>query len=126
MRCAQIDLVPEEELVKLEQRISGLNAGADVIRTKHCSVPLDKLLGRGCFNSRQWQGLDEALDGAAQSGSHSAGAAGIGHLRLHDSHVGTVCLQVQEPLDLTKYANLAVLQIPRCVTQSNGPQALGT
>ncbi|KAK9813905.1 hypothetical protein WJX73_004240 [Symbiochloris irregularis] len=99
----KIDLMPEEELTKLEQRISGLNAGADIIRTQRCSVPLDKLLGRGCFNSSQWQGLGEALDGAAQSEAQgAAGEADIDRLHLHDSHVGTVCLQAPEPVDLTK------------------------
>ena len=50
----QIDLVPEEELTELEQRIGSLNAGADIVRTQRCSVPLDKLLGLAApwFSSR--------------------------------------------------------------------------
>jgi G3E family GTPase len=52
----KIDLVPADEVDKLEARIKGMNAAAKIYRTKDALVDLDKVLNVGGFN------LDRALE----------------------------------------------------------------
>ncbi len=46
----KVDLVPAAELARVEQRIRSLNAFAQVHQTRHCDVPLDRVLDRGAFD----------------------------------------------------------------------------
>ncbi len=52
----KIDLVPEEELNQLENRIRSMNAAAKIYRTKNAVVEMDKILNVGGFD------LDRALE----------------------------------------------------------------
>ena len=52
----KIDLVPADEVDKLEARIKGMNAAAKIYRTKDALVDLDHVLNVGGFN------LDRALE----------------------------------------------------------------
>ena len=46
----KVDLVPAAELARVEQRIRAINAFAQVYQTRHCDVPLDRVLDRGAFD----------------------------------------------------------------------------
>merc|ERR1711991_1234056 len=44
------DLVTEEQLSKVEHALRSLNGGAELHRTTHSNVPVDKVLGTGRFS----------------------------------------------------------------------------
>jgi G3E family GTPase len=52
----KIDLVPAEDLGRLEARIKYMNAAAQIYRTEHASIAMDSILNIGGFN------LDRALE----------------------------------------------------------------
>ena len=76
----------EEELQGVEAAIQALNGSAEIIRTQRCKVPLDSLLGRGCFSP--------------SARVSDAGGAHGGH--VHDAGVGSVCLRLAEPVCLDR------------------------
>jgi G3E family GTPase len=49
----KIDLVCENELLRLEARIRALNATAPILRTSHAKVDLESILGIGAFNAQR-------------------------------------------------------------------------
>ena len=81
----KIDLVTEEELTKLEDRIRGMNALAKIHRTRDAQVEMDALLGVSAFDLNNALQIDpDFLDEAAHE---------------HDETVGSVALVESGELD---------------------------
>ena len=49
----KVDLVPENELQALEERVRGLNATAPILRSSHAKVDLEHILGIGAFGAQR-------------------------------------------------------------------------
>ncbi|NEQ52846.1 MAG: GTP-binding protein [Leptolyngbya sp. SIO3F4] len=81
----KIDLVTEEELEKLEQRIRGMNALAKIHRTRDAQIEMDALLGVSAFDLNNALQIDpDFLDETAHE---------------HDETVGSVALVESGELD---------------------------
>ncbi|MEM6255742.1 MAG: GTP-binding protein [Cyanobacteria bacterium P01_D01_bin.156] len=81
----KIDLVTEEELTKLEDRIRGMNALAKVHRTRDAQIEMDSLLGVSAFDLNNALQIDpDFLDETAHE---------------HDETVGSVALVESGELD---------------------------
>ena len=53
----KVDLVQENELQALEQRVRGLNATAPILRSSHAKVDLENILGIGAFHAQRGAAL---------------------------------------------------------------------
>ncbi|MEM0979597.1 MAG: GTP-binding protein [Cyanobacteria bacterium P01_H01_bin.58] len=81
----KIDLVTEEELTKLEQRIRGMNALAKIHRTRDAQIEMDALLGVSAFDLNKALTIDpDFLDETAHE---------------HDETVGSIALVESGELD---------------------------
>ena len=81
----KIDLVTEEELTELEQRIRGMNALAKIHRTRDAQIEMDALLGVSAFNLSNALQIDpDFLDETAHE---------------HDDTVGSIALVESGELD---------------------------
>lgn len=81
----KIDLVTEEELTKLEERIRGMNALAKIHRTRDAQVEMDALLGVSAFDLNNALQIDpDFLDETAHE---------------HDETVGSIALVESGELD---------------------------
>ncbi|MBT9313200.1 CobW family GTP-binding protein [Leptothoe kymatousa] len=81
----KIDLVTEDELTKLEQRIRGMNALAKIHRTRDAQIEMDALLGVSAFDLNKALQIDpDFLDETAHE---------------HDETVGSVALVESGELD---------------------------
>jgi G3E family GTPase len=84
----KIDLVTEEELTKLEERIRGMNALAKIHRTRDAQVEMDALLGVSAFDLNNALQIDpDFLDETAHE---------------HDETVGSIALVESGELDGAK------------------------
>jgi G3E family GTPase len=82
------DLVSEEELVQLEQRLHAMNQAAKIYRTRHSQIEIDHILGIGAFD------LEKKLEiepGFLEEDHHD-----------HDDEVSSVFFRESRPLDLKK------------------------
>lgn len=82
------DLVSEEELVQLEQRLHTMNRAAKIYRTRHSQIEIDHILGIGAFD------LEKKLEiepGFLEDDHHD-----------HDDEVSSVFFRESRPLDLKK------------------------
>ncbi|MEM9266918.1 MAG: GTP-binding protein [Cyanobacteria bacterium P01_F01_bin.13] len=84
----KIDLVTEEELTQLEQRIRGMNALAKIHRTRDAQIEMDALLGVSAFDLNKALQIDpDFLDETAHE---------------HDETVGSIALVESGELDNDK------------------------
>ncbi len=84
----KIDLVTEEELTQLEQRIRGMNALAKIHRTRDAQIEMDALLGVSAFDLNKALQIDpDFLDETAHE---------------HDETVGSVALVESGEIDNDK------------------------
>ncbi|MFM9277494.1 CobW family GTP-binding protein [Paenibacillus jiagnxiensis] len=82
------DLVSEEELVHLEQRLHAMNQAAKIYRTRHSQIEIEHILGIGAFD------LEKKLEiepGFLEEDHHD-----------HDDEVSSVFFRESRPLDLKK------------------------
>ncbi|WP_153770654.1 GTP-binding protein [Labrenzia sp. CE80] len=82
----KVDLVEEQELVDVEQRIRRINPTAVIHRSERCQIGLDKILERGAFD------LDRVLEIEPEFLKHF-------HDHDHDDHVTSFSLLSDSPLD---------------------------
>jgi G3E family GTPase len=82
------DLVTEQELGELEQKIRSMNGMAKIYRTQNSAVEIDSVLGVNAFN------LDRALEIDPQFLSEDA--------HEHDETVGSIALVVEGAIDVQK------------------------
>lgn len=81
----KIDLVTEDDLAKLEQRIRGMNALAKIYRTRDAQIEMDALLGVSAFDLNNALQIDpDFLDETAHE---------------HDETVGSIALVESGELD---------------------------
>jgi G3E family GTPase len=74
------DLVSTKDLERLEQRIKGINALAEIRRTQRAEVPLDYVLGVGGFD------LEKIEDDIAAYDARKAKEAAEKHSHSHETH----------------------------------------
>ncbi len=87
----KIDLVDEANLARLERRIRGMNAYARILRSRHCDVPLDSVLGLAAFDLERILSVEpEFLD------EHH-------HHHTHDDAVQSVSLRLSQPIDVRRF-----------------------
>ncbi|WP_176220646.1 CobW family GTP-binding protein [Cohnella massiliensis] len=82
------DLVSEDELQKLEQRLRAMNSAAKLYRTRQSQIEIDRILGIGAFD------LEKKLEiepGFLEEEDHE-----------HDDDVTSVFFRETRPLDLNK------------------------
>jgi G3E family GTPase len=88
----KVDLVDEEYLHKLEQRLASMNSAAKIYRTLNSDIDLDKILGVYAFD------LDKKLEidpGFLDEEDHD-----------HDDTVSSIVLREERPLDLERLEKL--------------------
>jgi G3E family GTPase len=74
----KIDLVTEDELGQLEQRIRGMNAIAKIYRTRDAALEMDALLGIGAFDLNQALQIDpDFLSETAHQHDETVGSVAI-------------------------------------------------
>jgi G3E family GTPase len=74
----KIDLVTEDELAQLEQRIRGMNAIAKIYRTRDAELEMDALLGIGAFDLNQALQIDpDFLSETAHQHDETVGSVAI-------------------------------------------------
>ena len=86
------DLVEASETNEVENRIRKINPFAKIIKTKHCSAPLDEVLGLDAFS------LDRILEVEPDFLDSD-------HDHEHDDDVTSVSFTSETPLDLDKFQN---------------------
>jgi len=79
------DLVPADELTRVEQRIRSINATAVIHHTQRCKVGLDAILGRRAFDLDRILAIEPNF---LSEDDHE-----------HDDAVKSVCLRTDRPLD---------------------------
>ena len=83
----KVDLVTDEELSDLEDRLRHINATATIVTSTYASVDLDSLLGVGAFDLSRTMAIDpDWLEGDEHSHDPSLRSVGIempGELELH-------------------------------------------
>ncbi|MGF1627996.1 MAG: CobW family GTP-binding protein [Kiloniellaceae bacterium] len=82
------DLVPADELVRVENRIRSINATAIIHRTQRCEVDLAAVLGRRAFDLDRILAIEPNF---LSEDDHE-----------HDDAVKSVCLRADRPLDGTR------------------------
>jgi len=81
----KIDLVSEEELEDLEERIREMNAFAKLIKSERSRVPLEEILGLSSFSLEKLVEMDPTLmDEEVDDHDHA-------HDHVHDESCGTNC-----------------------------------
>jgi G3E family GTPase len=74
----KIDLVTEDELAQLEQRIRGMNAIAKIYRTRDAELEMDAILGIGAFDLNQALQIDpDFLSETAHQHDETVGSVAI-------------------------------------------------
>lgn len=86
------DLVEEDALVAVEQRIRRINPTASIIRSQRCDIDIASILDRKAFD------LDRILD-------VEPGFLEEEHDHEHDDHVTSFSLIAREPMDPGKFLN---------------------
>ena len=100
----KIDLVDEARLEHLERRIGRLNEGADILRSSHAKVDLERILGIGGFAPSPLSVSDPHFldddhvcdDGCDHDHEHATKHA---HGHAHDPSVDSVSLVFEQPFD---------------------------
>ena len=101
----KIDLVDEARLAHLEGRIGRLNEGAEILRSSHARVDLERILGIGGFAPSPLSVSDPHFlddddhvcdDGCDHDHEHAARHA---HGHSHDPSVDSVSLVFEQPFD---------------------------
>ncbi|KAL4517894.1 hypothetical protein Ndes2526B_g02290 [Nannochloris sp. 'desiccata'] len=78
------DLVSTQDLERLEQRIKGINALAEIRRTQRAEVPLDYVLGVGGFDLEKIEDEIAAYD--ARKAKEAAEKEAHNHNHSHEAH----------------------------------------
>jgi G3E family GTPase len=86
----KIDLVGENGLTTVEDRIRRINPSAAIHRTERCGIELDKVLGRDAFN------LDRILEA-------EPGFLTEDHDHEHDETIASLCLVSGHPMNPAKF-----------------------
>ncbi|WP_078554532.1 CobW family GTP-binding protein [Bacillus alkalicellulosilyticus] len=84
----KIDLVDEEHIHSVSERIRGMNPSARVVRTKHSQIDLDEILNVYSFDLTKKQ---EITPNFLKEGHHH-----------HNDHVRAIVLRTEKPLNLSK------------------------
>lgn len=79
------DLVPPEQLKKLEKKLGGLNPSAPIHSCEHCNVPIPALLDEQCFMLEKHPSFQEGVRHLEETGLQKE------HLE-HDAAVGSLVL----------------------------------
>ena len=86
----KVDLVSEEEIAAVEERIRRLNPAAAIIRSQRCDVDIAALLDRHAFDlTRILEVEPDFLDET--------------HEHEHDDHVSSLSLTAREPIDPERF-----------------------
>jgi G3E family GTPase len=101
----KIDLVDEPRLEHLERRIGRLNEGAEILRSSHAKVDLERILGIGGFaptplsvsDPHFLDDDDHVCDEACDHDHEHAAKHAHGH--THDPSVDSVSLLFEQPFD---------------------------
>lgn len=88
----KIDLVNEEELAAVEERIRRINPVASIVRSEGCNVDIASLLDRRAFD------LDRILEVEPDFLDEE-------HDHEHDDHITSFSLVEREPMDPEKFIN---------------------
>ncbi len=86
----KVDLVSEEDIAAVEERIRRLNPTAAIIRSQRCDVDIAALLDRGAFD------LDRILEIEPDFLDET-------HEHEHDGHVSSLSLSSHEPIDPERF-----------------------
>ncbi|WP_420337204.1 CobW family GTP-binding protein [Roseibium sp.] len=100
------DLVSEDELAEVEQRIRRINPTAQIHASERCRIALEEILGRNAFD------LDRVLEIEPEFLKHF-------HHHHHDDHVTSFSLLSDAPLDPQRF-----LPWIQTVSQIHGPEML--
>jgi G3E family GTPase len=113
------DLVTEDELVEVEQRLRRLNPLAPITRAERANVPLDQVLGLGGFDLGRILDINPEFANPAHGeaghvhdehcghdhdhdhshGAHSSGARG----HAHEDDIKGISLSLERPMDGTRF-----------------------
>jgi len=85
----KIDLVPAEEVARVESRIRAINPMARLHRTDHCALPVTELVDRGAFDLNR---ILEIEPGFLGEDDHQ-----------HDEAITSVSLRASQPLDAARF-----------------------
>ncbi|WP_026620374.1 G3E family GTPase (plasmid) [Ensifer sp. WSM1721] len=88
----KIDLVTEQAITSVEERIRRINPTASILRSERCNLDIASLLDRKAFD------LDRVLEVEPDFLDE-------GHDHEHDSHVTSFSLVEREPMDPDKFFN---------------------
>ena len=102
----KVDLVSEQDLATVENRIRRINPTATILRSERCQVALDAILGRNAFD------LDRILEIEPEFLKHF-------HNHDHDDHVTSFSLLSDTPLNPQKF-----FQWIQSISQDFGPNML--
>lgn len=95
------DLVAADALDALEARLRRLNPLAEIVRTRRCDAPLDRVFGVAAFDLVRF-GETEARRAAAHDREHAHDEHGHAHDHTHDDAVAAVGFEESAPLDLDR------------------------
>lgn len=102
----KVDLVSEQDLAAVENRIRKINPTAVIHRSERCQVALDKVLGCNAFD------LDRVLEIEPEFLTHF-------HDHDHDDHVSSFSLLSEDPLDPERF-----FPWMQFIAQKYGPEML--
>ena len=83
------DLVPAEELLRIEARIRAINPTAALHRTERCALPVDSVLGRRAFDLDRILAIEPDF---LEEDDHE-----------HDDAITSVALKEVRPIDLNRF-----------------------
>ena len=85
----KVDLVPAEEVARVESRIRAINPLTRVHKTNHCLLPVEELLDRGVFDLNRILEIEPNFLGEDD--------------HQHDSEITSVSMRASRPMDAARF-----------------------